>query len=421
MKLCFLSYRGNMYSGGQGIYLYYLTRELARRGHEITILVGPPYPWDIPWARVEKITNHNYYARRLSNYSPEQMVKIFSPINFYEFALSRFWFFPEMLTYSMRAFVKLAELFKHGTTFDLIHDNQCLGYGQALAKGFGVPVMASIHHPLAMDRGADFVQSHTVIERARRVVFYPFVMQKIVSRQMDLVISGSKDSADAVQQTFRLDPGKMRVVYDGIDEKVFYPRPEVQRIKGRLIFVGNTEDRKKGILYLMQALHRLPEWVTLTIVDGGAKWKFYLHQLMDRYKLANRLFIKERLSPEDLALEYCSAEVGVVPSLYEGFGLPAAEAMACATPVVSTTAGALPEVIGHDGASVLIPPRDPAAIAKAVMELLGDPALRREMGVKATKRVNDLFTWAECARGTEEVYLELLGRNKNANRRLQSA
>jgi glycosyltransferase involved in cell wall biosynthesis len=421
MKICFLSYRGNMYSGGQGIYLYYLTRELAKRGHEITILVGPPYPWDMPWARVIKITNHNYYARRLANYSPEQILKIFSPINFYEFAATRFWFFPEMLTYSARAFVKLAELFKGGAKFDLIHDNQCLGYGQALVKGFGVPVMASIHHPLAMDRGADFVQSHTVIERARRVVFYPLVMQKIVAQQMDLVISGSKDSADAVQKAFVIDPGKMRVVYDGIDETVFYPRPEVKRVRGRLIFVGNTEDRKKGILYLMQALHRLPEWVNLTIVDGGAKWKFYLNQLMDRYKLRKRLIIKERLSPEDLALEYCQAEVGVVPSLYEGFGLPAAEAMACATPVISSTAGALPEVVGNDSAGVLIPPKDPYSIGREVMNLLEKPDLRREMGIRAAARVKELFTWAECARGTEEVYEELLGLKKYADRRLQSA
>jgi len=421
MKICWLSYRGNMYSGGQGIYLYYLTRELARLGHEITVLVGPPYPWDMPWARVIKITNHNYYARRLSNYTPEQILKIFSPLNFYEFALTRFWFFPEMLTYSIRAFTKLAELLNAGDKFDLIHDNQCLGYGQALLKGFGVPVMASIHHPLAMDRGADFVQSHTVVERARRVVFYPLVMQHYVARRMDLVISGSRDSADAVQKTFSIDPGKMRVVYDGIDETVFYPRPEVKREKGRLIFVGNTEDRKKGILYLMQALHRLPEWVSLTIVDGGAKWKFYLHQLMDRYKLQNRITIKERLSPEDLALEYCRAELGVVPSLYEGFGLPAAEAMACATPVVSSTAGALPEVVGNDSASALVPPRDPQAIAKMVMELLENPGTRKEMGKKASARIMELFTWSECARGTEEVYRELLSQNKNAYRRLQSA
>jgi len=416
MKICILSYRGNMYSGGQGIYLYYLTRELARRGHRITVLAGPPYPWEMPWANVIKITNHQYYARRLANYDRNRLFKTLSPINFYEFALTRFWFFPEMLTYSLRAFLKLGELFRAGETFDLIHDNQCLGYGQALSKSYGIPVMASIHHPLAMDRGADFIQSHTFAERARRVAFYPLVMQKIVARQMELVISGSKNSAAAVQKAFALDPNKMRVVYDGVDEKVFYPRPEIKRVPGRLIFVGNTEDRKKGILYLIQALAKLPERAHLVIVDGGAKWKFYLNQLMDRHQVRNRITVKERLSPEELAREYCQAEIGVVPSLYEGFGLPAAEAMACATPVISTDAGALPEVVGNDGAGILVPSKNSSALSEKILYLLGQPDLQREIGEKASERVKNLFTWSECARVTEQVYQELVSRSKNAHR-----
>ncbi len=416
MKICFLSYRGNMYSGGQGIYLYYLTRELARRGHRITVLSGPPYPWEMPWAKVVRITNHCYYAQGLANYDQASLLKTFSPINFYEFALTRLWFFPEMFTYSIRAFLKLAELFRAGDSFDLIHDNQCLGYGQILIKGYGVPVMASIHHPLAMDRGADFVQSHTFVERARRVAFYPFVMQKIVARQMEMVISGSQDSANAVQQAFDIDRNKMRVVYDGVDETVFYPRPEIQRVPGRLIFVGNTEDRKKGILYLVQALAQLPDRVSLVVVDGGAKWKFYLNQLMDRYQVRKRITVKERLSPEDLALEYCRAEVGVVPSLYEGFGLPAAEAMACATPVVSSDAGALPEVVGGDGAGVLVPAKNSAALRDKILFLLERGELRKKMGANAAERVRNLFTWAECARVTEQVYQELISRGKNADR-----
>jgi len=407
-----------MFSGGQGIYLYYLTRELAKLGHQITVLVGPPYPWEMPWARVIKIVNHNYYARRINFYSQEELFKIFHPLNFYEFALTRFWFFPEMLSYSLRAFAKLAELLHNGGKFDLIHDNQGLGYGQVLIKGYQIPVMASIHHPLAMDRGADFLQTHTFLERARRVVFYPFIMQKLVAQRMGLVISGSKNSARAVQETFKIAPEKMRVVYDGVDEGVFYQRPEIKRVKGRLIFVGNTEDRKKGILYLIQALHKLPDWVHLVIVDGGAKWKFYLHQLMDRYQAHNRVQIKERLSPEDLAKEYCQAEVSVVPSLYEGFGLPAAEAMACATPVVSTTAGALPEVVGNDGTGILVPPRDYQALAENILSLLERPELRKEIGIRSAERVKELFTWSECARNTEQVYEELISRRRNAYSRL---
>jgi len=415
MKICLLSYRGNMFSGGQGIYLYYLSRELARRGHQLTILVGPPYPWEMPWARVIKITNHNFYAKKQDFLPRENPFKIFFPLNFYEFALTRFWFFPEMFSFSLRAFYQLGQLISQGERFDLVHDNQCLGYGQLLLKRFALPVIATIHHPLAKDQGADFEQTHSLLERARRVVFYPFIMQKLVARGMDLVISGSRDSAQAVQETFGIAPEKMRVVYDGVDQEVFYPRPEIKRKKGRIIFVGNTEDRKKGILYLIQALSILPRWIHLVIVDGGAKWKFYLNYLIDRYRVRERVEIKEGLSPEELAKEYCRAEVSVVPSLYEGFGLPAAEAMACATPVVSTDAGALPEVVGRDGCGILVPTRNSRALAEKILFLFNQRKLRKEMGEKASERILKYFTWKECARGTEQVYQELLERAKYAH------
>ena len=415
MRICLLSYRGNMFSGGQGIYLYYLSRELAQRGHEITVLVGPPYPWEMPWARVIKITNHNFYAQKRNFLPKDNPFKIFSPLNFYEFALTRFWFFPEMFAFSLRAFHCLSQLISQGERFDLVHDNQGLGYGQLLVKRLGLPVIATIHHPLAKDRGADFEQTHSLLERARRVVFYPFMMQKIVARAMDLVISGSRESAQAVQETFGISPEKMRVVYDGVDQEVFYPRPEVKRKKGRIIFVGNTEDRKKGILYLIRALALLPGWVQLVIVDGGAKWKFYLNYLLDRYRVRKRVEIKEGLSPQELALQYCQAEIAVVPSLYEGFGLPAAEAMACATPVISTDAGALPEVVGNDGCGILVPARNSRALAEKILLLLNHPQLRQEMGKKASERVHKYFTWRECARGTEQVYQEVLEKARYAH------
>lgn len=416
MHICFLSYRGNMFSGGQGIYLYYLTRELANLGHKITVLVGPPYPFEMPWARVIKIPNENFYAVKRDFLPRDNPFKIFSPLNFYEFALTRFWFFPEMFAFSLRAFRTVANLVRQGERFDLIHDNQGLGYGQVLMRGLGIPVMASIHHPLVLDRSADFGQTQDLLEIARRVVFYPALMQKVSARMMELVISGSKDSALEVQRAFHIPAQKMRVVYDGVDESVFYPRASEKKIKNRLIFVGNTEDRKKGIVFLIKALARLPHSVSLMVVDGCSKWKFYLTQLIQRYQLGERVKVRSRISAEELAVEYARSEISVVPSLYEGFGLPAAEAMACGLPVVATTAGALPEVIGDDGAGILVPPKDPKAIADAVLYLIENPEAREEMGRRAVKRVESLFSWKKTAKATEEVYFELLEIHKKRKR-----
>jgi glycosyltransferase involved in cell wall biosynthesis len=410
LRVCLLSYRGNMYSGGQGIYLYYLSRELARRGHEITIMVGPPYPAPMPWARVIKISNQNFYGVRRDFLPRSNPLSMFTPLNFSEFAMTRFWFFPEILAFSLRAFRKLTELWNEGVRFDLIHDNQCLGYGYLLMRAFGVPVIASIHHPLGLDRSADFEQTQALIERLRRVVFYPFIMQKLVARSLDMVISGSQDSAQAVCRAFQLNPAKMRVVYDGVDDDVFHLYPAIEKIPHRLIFVGNTEDRKKGILYLIQALEQLPQDTHLLIVDGCSNYKFWVNWLLDKYKLHHRVQILERLSSKALAREYARSEISVVPSVYEGFGLPAAEAMACGLPVVSTTGGALPEVVGDDGASILVPPKNASAIARAIRKLLDQPALREEMGQQGFKRVMERFTWRECACMTSEVYREAVSR-----------
>jgi glycosyltransferase involved in cell wall biosynthesis len=417
MKICITSYRGNMYSGGQGIYLYYLVRELAKLGHEVTVLVGPPYPDDMPWARVIKIENQNFYAVKKDWLPRPDPFAIFSPLNFYEFIATRFWIFPEMLAFSLRAYAKLIELHRAGERFDLIHDNQCLGWGHVLMKALGIPVIASIHHPLGMDRAADFEQTQGLIERARRVVFYPFIMQIAVARRMDLWISGSRDSAEAVANAFNMDRKKMRVIYDGVDDDVFTLKDGPAKVPRRLIFVGNTEDRKKGILYLMEAMSLLPPDVNLMIIDGCSKWKFFANMLLDKYQLRGRVDFRARIPAEVLADEYRKAEVAVVPSVYEGFGLPAAEAMACGVPVVSSDGGSLPEVIGPDGDGIIVPKKNGRALADAIMKLLDNPGLRAELGRRGHERVMKLFTWRQMAIATADVYREAIERKRHKTRR----
>jgi glycosyltransferase involved in cell wall biosynthesis len=175
-----------------------------------------------------------------------------------------------------------------------------------------------------------------------------------------------------------------------------------------LIFVGNSEDRKKGLLYLLQALRHLPESVSLTVVDGGAPQRSFAPMLTEKYGIVQRVHFTGKIGPGDLVRRYCSAEIAVVPSLYEGFGFPAAEAMACELPVVSSTAGALPEVVGEDGAGILVPPRNAPALGQAIQRLLEDPDLRRQMGQAGRRRVTTLFTWENAARQMVEVYQEAI-------------
>jgi glycosyltransferase involved in cell wall biosynthesis len=407
LKIGLLSYRGNPYCGGQGIYLTYLANELVKLGHEVHVIVGPPWPLFLKGATVHPVENFNFFGKKRDFLPPEKPLAIFSPLHFYEFSASRFGVFPEIKAFSFRAFFKLVELARIHR-FDILHDNQCLGYGMLLWKLLGVPVVSTLHHPLSIDRATWFEQPSTLQQKVKRVLYYPLLMQKIVSNRLDRIITVSHDSAREITNAFGVPPEKIRVVYNGLDSHEFMPLPGIAKRPNSLIFVGNSEDRKKGLLYLLQALQTLPEDVSLTVVDGGAPQRSFAPMLTEKYKIGRRVHFTGKIGPGDLVRLYCSAEIAVVPSLYEGFGFPAAEAMACELPVVSSTAGALPEVVGGDGAGILVPPRNAPALAQAIHHLLGDPGLRRQMGQAGRRRVTTLFTWENAARQMVEVYREAI-------------
>ena len=407
MKIGLLSYRGNPYCGGQGIYLTYLANELVKIGHEVHVIVGPPWPLFLKGAAVHPVENFNFFGKKRDFLPPDNPFKIFSPLHFYEFSASRFGVFPEIKAFSFRAFFKLVELAKVHR-FDILHDNQCLGYGMLLWKMLGVPVVSTLHHPLSIDRATWFEQPSNLKQKVKRVLYYPLIMQKIVSNRLDRIITVSHDSAKEITRAFGVPAKKIRVVYNGLDSREFAPIPGLSKKPKSLIFVGNSEDRKKGLLYLLQALTYLPDDVSLTVVDGGAPQRSFAPLLTETYKLGHRVHFASKIGPGDLVRLYCSSEIAVVPSLYEGFGFPAAEAMACELPVVSTTAGALPEVVGNDGAGILVPPRDAPALAQAITHLLENPELGRQMGVAARRRILNLFTWQNAARQMVGVYQEAI-------------
>jgi glycosyltransferase involved in cell wall biosynthesis len=407
LKIGLLSYRGNPYCGGQGIYLTYLANELIKLGHEVHVIVGPPWPLFLKGATVHQVENFNFFGKKSDFLPPGNPFKIFSPLHFYEFGASRLGVFPEIKAFSFRAFFKLLHLARTHR-FDILHDNQCLGYGMLLWKLLGVPVVSTLHHPLSIDRATWFEQPSTLNQKVKRVLYYPLLMQKIVSNHLDRIITVSHDSAREIHQAFGIPPEKIRVVYNGLDSREFAPIPGLAKKPNSLIFVGNSEDRKKGLLYLLQALAYLPESVSLTVVDGGAPQRSFAPMLVEKYKVGRRVFFTGKIGPGDLVRLYGSAEIAVVPSLYEGFGFPAAEAMSCELPVVSSTAGALPEVVGNDGAGILVPARDGPALAKAIRRLLEDPELRRQMGQAGRRRVVNLFTWENAARQMVEVYREAI-------------
>lgn len=395
-----------MYCGGQGVYLYYLSRELQRLGHEVDVVVGPPYPDIAPGIEEHRVENLNFFENQFPKKTP---FKVFTPLNLYELAVTRVGMFPEMFAFSMRAYEKVRQLLCQ-RRFDIIHDNQTLGYGILLMKAFKIPIVATVHHPLPIDRKTDLAYLERVQDRLWRIMFYPFLMQHVVTKRMDRVITVSASAAEETKNVFKVPTQKLRVIYNGIDTTIFRKVDGEDKQHGHLIMVGNSQDRKKGLVYLLEALRLLQRKndVKLTIVDRGLPDNEYAPQLVNRYNLDGRVNFTGKVGLEELVEHYSRAEVAVVPSLYEGFGLPAAEAMACGLPVIATTAGALPEVVEDGKSGILVPPQDAHALAKAIEQLLNDEQLRRVMGEEGRKRVQTHFTWEQAAKKTLEVYQEVL-------------
>lgn len=413
MRVCFLLHQGSMYSGGQGIYLHHITRELVALGHEVHVIAGPPYPEVVDGVTVYKLPNYSIYRLLETGrffFFGRDPASFFHPLNFYELATSRAGMFSVMAAFSFRAYRKIRELAPE-VQFDIVHDVQGLGYGALLIKANGLPVVANIHHPLQVDRTNRVQQATSWGEMVKWVRFYPFWMQEIVAGRIDQIVTGSASSAEVIKKMFRLRADQITAVYDGVEADVFKPI-DVEREQGTLLFVGNSDDRNKGARYLIEALALLKHRTDLhlTVVDRPIA-KLVL-AMSERLGIAHMVTLAGRLSQEDLVSRYNRAQLFVSPSLYEGFGLPAAEAMACGTPVLATTGGAFPEIIEDGTSGVLVPPGEAPALASAIERILDDSALQTKLGEEGRKRIVDHFSWRDTGIGTEALYERVLSANR---------
>lgn len=406
MKVLLLCYRGNPFCGGQGIYIYHLSRELARLGVEVDVIVGPPYPDAMDeWATVYRLDNLNIWSIKTKDIPLEKLDRVFRPFNFADYILTRLHVFPEMETFSFRAFFLLSKLLKT-KRYDIIHDVNTLGWGNIPMKGYGIPIVSTVHHPLTRDMYADLATNFSFWQKLTTILFYPITMQRVVIKKMDRVITSFREGSAELNRAFGLAPGKVSVVYNGMDTD-FFRNTGASRRENSLLFVGNTEDQKKGFRYLMETMAMLPEEVTLTIVDDGPPNKLEVTRLAEKLGIKHRIHITGKVPGSRLVDLYSSATILVMSSLYEGFGLPAAEAMACGTPVVTTTAGALAEIVPPE-TGITVPPEDPKALSDAILTLLKDKKRRKKMGEAGRQWVENNFSWPVAARNTLEVYRDVI-------------
>jgi len=417
LRILFTAYRGNMRSGGQGIYLWFLARELAKLGHHVDVVVGPPYPDPMPFAgSVEELPNQQCWAGWFA-YDPaallplEAPLRAFEPLHFYELAASRLGFLPELFAFSMRALRHVAQRAKRGERWDIVHDVQCLGWGTLGIRALGLPVVTTIHHPLTVDRRSSFVRDVDFKDSVATMKFYPIGMQAFVARRIERVFTSSRASAGEIVRDFGVRPEKLCMVANGVDTELYSPDASVARDPNEILCVGRASDPNKGLPGLIDALARLPEHVKLTLVDDDDPDNV-ARKRAQQLGCQHRLALVGRVPIEELVHLYRRAALVVVPSRYEGFGLPAAEAMACATPVVATRAGALPEVVERGGGGLVVERDDPAALAAGIAELLGDAERRAVLGARGRRGVVEAYAWPRVAAATAEVYADAIAERR---------
>ena len=408
LRIALLSYRGKPHCGGQGVYVRNLSRELAALGHEVEVIGGPPYPELDEGVSLTRLPS-------LDLYNDEDPFRIPRPgefrdaIDALEYAGMCTASFPEPLTFSLRARRHLAARLDD---FDVVHDNQCLGWGLTGIQRLGLPVLATVHHPITVDREAALEAARTPWQKLSLRRWYGFTrMQARVARRLPRLLTVSQQSATDIVEAFGVEPDRLEVVYNGVDERCFRPREDVARVPGRIVTTASSDAPLKGLVPLLEALAavRARRPAHLVIVgkrnEGGAS-----DQAIGRLGLQEAVEFRSGLTDDELASLLASAEVAVVPSLYEGFSLPAVEAMACGTPLVATTGGALPEVAGRDGdTALLVEPGEPEPLGAAIERLLGDAHLRDRIGEAGRRRVLERFTWRVAAQHTAAEYAALLG------------
>jgi glycosyltransferase involved in cell wall biosynthesis len=403
LKICLLSYRSNPHCGGQGVYLKNLSRALKDLGHTVEVISGPPDPQlddDIPLYQLPGLDLYNPH----DPFRVPALKELMNPVNLLEWIGVSTMGFPEPFTFGLRAYHFVKPRLR---TYDIVHDNQSLSYG-LWAINKKVPTIATIHHPVTVDRKIAIQSESAAFKKMKQWRWYSFIgMQKRVAGSLNRIITVSNSARNDISRDFGIPPGKFQIVPNGINTDLFYPIPEIEREKNRIIVTNSADTPLKGLFFLFKAVAELARTrdINVTVV-GTPKKDGPIVKLIRELDIGHLIQFTGRIDNEEFVQHYARATVAVVPSVYEGFGLPVGEAMACGVPVISTTGGALPEVAGD--AAILVPPADPMALVRAIREVLGNPRRAKELGMTGYQRVQAHFTWQKAAEKTIDAYREVI-------------
>ena len=407
LKIALLGYRSNPYSGGQGIYLKYLSQALADAGHQVDVISGEPYP-ELSDERIRliRLPGLNLFAEEnhLTALRPRHLASLADSFEWLSMATGGF---PEPYTFGRRVAAYLAAGKRR---YDVIHDNQCLSWGTLSLQSSATPLVTTIHHPITWDR--DIALAHASDWKQQLLIrrwHYFLKMQTRVAGRLRHIVTVSQRSKQDICRAFNIDPDRIRVIYNGIDTETFRPEPSIARNPWQLITTASADQPLKGTQHLIPAFagltSRFPKLRLVFI--GRPKPGGDTEKLIRQHGVGDRIRFVHGIGADEFRHLYASSAVAVVPSEYEGFGLPAGEAMACGVPLVSTDGGALPEVVG--GAGRLVPAADPRALETAIGDLLSlDAAQREHIGLAGRQHILENFSWSRAGQAMVGTYRDVM-------------
>ena len=263
-----------MVSGGQGVYLWFLARELTRLGHRVDVIVGPPYPDPMPFAAsVDAAPRRALLGQVVLAATARCCCRARSRCASSSRSTSGSSGRPGSASCPSRSrsacarCARVARRLTAGERWDIVHDVQTLGWGLLGIRALGLPVVTTIHHPLSVDRRASFVRDRSLREALGTMTFYPVGMQA-PSRGAWIASSPPRRRARASsRRTSASSPSGCCMVANGVDTELFGPDPEVARDPAEILCVARASDPNKGVRTLVEALALLPEPARVTLVD----------------------------------------------------------------------------------------------------------------------------------------------------------
>ena len=381
-----------------------MSKALKNLGHEVSVLSGPPYPELDSGVNLIKIPSLGLFesGERLKAF---RLRFLWSPIDLYEWITVMTGGFPEPYTYGKRVLKKLKE---NNLKLDVLLDNQSLS-SSLLEIQAHYPLAVTIHHPITKDHKLEMQNAINWKERLSSSRWHNFLpMQKKVAPQLKNIICVSQPSKEDVISEFKVDEKKITVIPNGIDIGIFKPSSIKKSFSFRIVTTASADIPLKGLRHLILALPRVIRQFPLTslTVIGKSPEKSNLNKLIDDLDLEDKITFRSGISEEEIVKTYHDSDIAVIPSLYEGFGFGAGEAMACGVPLISTDSGGLKQVIGD--AALKIKPGSVNEIEEGILKLFTEEKIRQELAEKGRERMEEFFDWKIAASAYIEVFKKII-------------